>query len=205
MGASEAAVRAGARPRTATQGQQQPTTLPHHPLPQVVRPAKLWCDVEAAPQAASLAAAWGDPAVVAAFTAPKVAWLAENEPEALDAAATICLPHDYVNLVLTGEVATDAGDASGTGYWDPKVRRPSWDGARVRGEGCEGWPGGWTQQRRGEGWECEGGRRVPWDGVALACGGWCAGVGAAAAGVWGTPSLSPAGLTLHLQPPPPRR
>jgi len=86
-----------------------------------LRPAKLWCDTETAPQAAALAAAWGC-AVAPALTAPKVAWLAETEPATLAAAAHVVLPHDYVNYALTGELATDAGDASGTGYWDARAK-----------------------------------------------------------------------------------
>lgn len=106
-----------------------------------LRPAKLWCDTEASAQAEALSAKWakGDSKkaswpIVPAFTAAKVAWLAENEPATLRAASGVMLPHDYVNFVLTGGVGgdrpagdpavglgavTDAGDASGTGYFCP--------------------------------------------------------------------------------------
>jgi xylulokinase len=93
-----------------------------------LRAAKLWCDTETAPQAAALAAAWGAP-VVPALTAPKVAWLLEAEPALAASIAHVVLPHDYVNHALTGVLATDAGDASGTGYWDAASR--SYDLARA--------------------------------------------------------------------------
>ena len=115
-----------------------------------LRPAKLWCDTEAAPQAAALTARWGTKAgagpVVPAFTVAKIAWLAENEPATLAKAAAVMLPHDFVNFVLTGGVGgdrpagpggavgglgatTDAGDASGSGLFDPTTR--AYDPARL--------------------------------------------------------------------------
>ncbi len=58
---------------------------------------------------------------VASITVTKLAWLAENEPEALDRVANIMLPHDYLSWRLTGRAVTDRGDASGTGWWDPST------------------------------------------------------------------------------------
>ena len=91
----------------------------------VVRPAKLWCDTATAGEAAELSEVFGR-AVPAGFTAPKVLWLQRREPESWARAAAVMLPHDYVNSVLCGfapaEAVTEAGDASGTGYFDP-VRR----------------------------------------------------------------------------------
>ncbi|WP_027184994.1 xylulokinase [Desulfovibrio inopinatus] len=98
---------------------------------EVIRPAKLWCDTETAPQARGLTdAIGGNEAVVAAtgnsmaagFTAPKLAWLKENEPEAYERVATVLLPHDYLNFWLTGEKKTECGDASGTAYFDVHSR-----------------------------------------------------------------------------------
>ncbi len=92
---------------------------------QPVRPAKLWNDTEAAPQADSLvgllgAKAWANAVGSvpgAAFTISKLAWVAEHEPESLSKAAKIMLPHDYFNFRLTGNHVTDRGDASGSGWW----------------------------------------------------------------------------------------
>ena len=90
----------------------------------VLRPAKLWCDTETAPQAAELSKKFKEP-VVPALTAPKIAWLCRNEPEVADRVSCVCLPHDFVNMALCGESrpVSEAGDASGTGYWDVEDRK----------------------------------------------------------------------------------
>ncbi len=92
-----------------------------------VRPAKLWNDTESAPQADRLIANWGGDAwadatgtvPVPAITITKLAWVADNEPDALARAAKVMLPHDYLTWRLTGRHVTDRGDASGTGWFDP--------------------------------------------------------------------------------------
>jgi xylulokinase len=94
---------------------------------EVVRPAKLWNDTESAPDAAALverlgAAAWSEATglvPVASYTVTKLAWLRRCEPASWARLARVLLPHDWLNLRLTGEAATDRGDASGTGYWSP--------------------------------------------------------------------------------------
>ena len=91
----------------------------------VLRPAKLWNDTESAPDAQWLlkqaaADVWADASgsvPVAAFTITKLSWLHRSEPEAWERLARVCLPHDYLTLRLTGELVTDRGDASGTGYY----------------------------------------------------------------------------------------
>ncbi|TAH37438.1 MAG: xylulokinase [Planctomycetota bacterium] len=88
---------------------------------QVLRPAKLWCDTETAPEAAELSQRLGRP-IPAGFTASKVLWLKRREPQHFARLRRVLLPHDYVNLHLTGAALAEAGDASGTGYFDP-VRR----------------------------------------------------------------------------------
>lgn len=95
---------------------------------EVLRPAKLWCDTETAREAAELSRALGRP-VPCGFTAPKVLWLRCHEPEQARRLRWALLPHDFVNLWLTGRVATEAGDASGTGYFNP--RRRAWDPAAL--------------------------------------------------------------------------
>lgn len=96
-----------------------------------VRPAKLWNDTESAPHAAALVTAlgaeqWAERAgsvPTASFTITKLAWLAANEPEAIDRIGAVMLPHDYLTWRLTGERVTDRGDASGTGWWSPITGR----------------------------------------------------------------------------------
>lgn len=86
-----------------------------------VHPAKLWCDTECAAEAAALSAALGR-RVPAGFTAPKLPWLRAHRPEAFARIRRVMLPHDWVNLRLTGDAFTDAGDASGTGWMDVATR-----------------------------------------------------------------------------------
>lgn len=88
----------------------------------VLRPAKLWCDTATAPEAADLSRRLGR-AVPCGFTAPKILWLARHEPENWRRTRSVLLPHDYVNFWLTGEKTMEAGDASGTGFFDPVMRR----------------------------------------------------------------------------------
>ncbi|KHL16393.1 xylulokinase [Mumia flava] len=97
---------------------------------QVVRPALLWNDTRSAGDAAALIEEAGGPQAwadavgtvpVASITATKLRWVARHEPELADRAARVMLPHDWLTWRLTGqgEVVTDRGDASGTGYWSP--------------------------------------------------------------------------------------
>jgi xylulokinase len=97
-----------------------------------VRPAKLWNDTTTGPECGLLTDAVGGPeAAIAAtgnrfltgYTAPKLLWLRRHEPERYAAATRFCLPHDYLNLWLTGTFATEPGDASGTAYFDVRERR----------------------------------------------------------------------------------
>ena len=56
------------------------------------------------------------------YTAPKLLWLKENEPANFRRLTSILLPHDYLNLWLTGERQMEYGDASGTGLMDVRTR-----------------------------------------------------------------------------------
>src|SRR5262249_22155588 len=58
------------------------------------------------------------------FTAPKLLWLRNNEPETFARIRRVLLPKEYVRLRLTGERAIDAADASGTLLFD--VARRTW-------------------------------------------------------------------------------
>ncbi|MFM1874087.1 MAG: hypothetical protein RL398_3509, partial [Planctomycetota bacterium] len=88
---------------------------------EVVRPTKLWCDTATADEARELSRRLGR-SVPTGFTASKLLWLARHEPERWAAVRHVLLPHDYVNYVLTGELAMEWGDASGTGWFDPRRR-----------------------------------------------------------------------------------
>jgi xylulokinase len=52
------------------------------------------------------------------FTAPKILWLKKHKPEAFAALRYIMLPHDYLNYCFSGEYKTEAGDASGTAFFN---------------------------------------------------------------------------------------
>jgi xylulokinase len=90
----------------------------------VVRAAPLWNNTEAAPDAerlnelADFATAVGS-RLVASFTIAKLAHLARTSPDDLTRTTAVCLPHDWLNFRLTGELATDRGEASGSGWWSP--------------------------------------------------------------------------------------
>ena len=99
----------------------------------VIRPAKLWCDTTTVTQCATLTERMGGPdavlrelgnAFLPGYTAPKILWLKENEPEHFQRMRSILLPHDYLNFYLTGEKTMEYGDASGTGLMD--VRQREW-------------------------------------------------------------------------------
>jgi len=94
----------------------------------VVRAAKLWCDTSTAAEARELTETIGR-AVPVGFTASKVMWLARHEPDHWQGTDGVLLPHDFINLRLTGERTMEAGDASGTGWFD--VRERCFDDAAV--------------------------------------------------------------------------
>ena len=89
---------------------------------QVLRPCILWNDQRTAKQCADITAKvgaervlelTGNP-VLPGFTAPKIAWVQENEPEIFAKAERFLLPKDYVRFLLSGEHFSDVSDASGT-------------------------------------------------------------------------------------------
>lgn len=94
--------------------------LDEHDRP--LRAAKLWCDTSTNEEARELSELLGRHVPVG-YTASKVRWLARHEPQLWKRARTVLLPHDYVNLRLCGARVTEAGDASGTGYFDVLERR----------------------------------------------------------------------------------
>jgi xylulokinase len=56
------------------------------------------------------------------FTAPKILWVRDNEPELFSKAAQILLPKDFIRFKLTGEYGTDKAGGSGTALFDIKKR-----------------------------------------------------------------------------------
>ena len=87
----------------------------------VIRPAILWNDGRTAKQVEYLNGVIGKQKLsqltaniaFAGFTAPKLLWMKENEPENFGKIAKIMLPKDYINYILTGVHSCDYSDASG--------------------------------------------------------------------------------------------
>jgi xylulokinase len=99
---------------------------------QSIRPALLWNDQRTEAQCREITARVGaerlleiagNPALTG-FQAPKLLWLREEEPDRYRRLAHLLLPKDYIRYRLTGELATDVSDASGTLLLD--LRRRDW-------------------------------------------------------------------------------
>lgn len=108
----------------------------------VIRPAILWNDQRTESECKYLnerigqeiISQWTGNLALTGFTAPKVLWLQEHEPENFAKLSKLMLPKDYVAYKLTGVFATDMSDASGTLYLDVKNRcwsKPMLDLLRV--------------------------------------------------------------------------
>ena len=109
----------------------------------VIRPALLWNDTRSAEAARELIEEFGRVALaertgsvaVASFTATKLRWLRNTEPENAKRVAAVALPHDWLTWRLLGygsadeaplgpdfaALVTDRSDASGTSYWSPRT------------------------------------------------------------------------------------
>jgi xylulokinase len=70
----------------------------------------------------------------------KLSWLRRSEPETFARIEHVLLPHDWLTFRLTGELVTDRGDASGTGYWSPAEGRYRLDLLALVDDGKE-WAG----------------------------------------------------------------
>lgn len=98
---------------------------------QVIRPAILWNDGRTEKEVSYLNDVIGKNRLsdltaniaFAGFTAPKLLWLRQNEPENFARIAKIMLPKDYINYILTGVHCTDYSDASGMLLLDVKQKR----------------------------------------------------------------------------------
>ena len=97
---------------------------------QVIRPALLWNDNRTVTQTDALNREPGREELVrrtgniaiTGFTAPKLLWLRENEPEHFARICKIMLPKDYLLYTMSGVFATDVSDASGTLLFDVEHR-----------------------------------------------------------------------------------
>lgn len=87
----------------------------------VIRPSIIWCDQRTAKEVGEITDKIGrerlieitaNPAVTG-FTAAKIMWVKNNEPQNYEKCRHILLPKDYIRFILTGEYATEVSDASG--------------------------------------------------------------------------------------------
>lgn len=96
----------------------------------VLRPAILWNDQRTGAQCDEIRARLGFERLVqitgnnalTGFTAPKILWVQQNEPQRYAQVRHILLPKDYIRYRLTGEYGMDKADGSGTLLFDLKAR-----------------------------------------------------------------------------------
>ena len=124
----------------------------------VLRPAILWNDQRTATECDAIRDALGPERLIAitgndaltGFTAPKLVWVRDHEPDVWRRIAHVLLPKDYLRLRLTGEYALDKADGAGTLLFDlaardwstevldalriePAWMPPTWEGPEITG------------------------------------------------------------------------
>lgn len=96
----------------------------------ILRRSIIWCDQRTQKECDEITEIVGkeklieitaNPALTG-FTASKLRWVMNNEPEVFEKCAKIMLPKDYIRYMLTGEFATEVSDASGMQFMDIKNR-----------------------------------------------------------------------------------
>ena len=102
----------------------------------VIRPAMLWCDQRTQPQCDWITEKAGgldklvsmtNNRMLTGYTGGKLLWLRDEEPENFSRMELFLNPKDYIRFMLTGEKAIDMSDASGSGFFNVKERRWSWE------------------------------------------------------------------------------
>ena len=109
----------------------------------VLRPAILWNDQRTGEECAEITERVGASRVVElignpvlpGFTAPKIEWVRKHEPEVHARIAHVLLPKDWLRYKLTGALATDVADASGTALFE--VRERTWSDEMLEALGVE--------------------------------------------------------------------
>lgn len=96
----------------------------------ILRKSIIWCDQRTAKECAEITEKVGEKRLIditanpalTGFTASKILWVRNNEPEIYKKCRKILLPKDYIRYMLTGEFATEVSDASGMQLLDIKNR-----------------------------------------------------------------------------------
>lgn len=98
----------------------------------VLRPAIIWCDSRAVPYGQRAFEALGKEACLSRllnspgnFTASKLAWVKENEPQLYECIDKVMLPGDYIAMRLSGEACTTVSGLSEGMFWDFRESRPA--------------------------------------------------------------------------------
>jgi len=97
----------------------------------VLRPCILWCDQRTAKECYQITKIIGEERLIkltcnpalTGFTAGKILWVRNNEPEVYEKIHKILLPKDYIRFCLTGQFATEVSDASGTLLFNVRNRK----------------------------------------------------------------------------------
>lgn len=92
----------------------------------VIRPALIWCDQRSQAQVDWINSKAGEAMVLdqtanpvlTGFTAPKLLWVRDHDPQSYERVRRMLLPKDYIRFCLTGEYASEVSDASGTALFD---------------------------------------------------------------------------------------
>ena len=99
---------------------------------EVLRPAIIWCDSRAVPYGDKAFAGIGEEKCLSHllnspgnFTASKLAWVRENEPDVYSEIYKVMLPGDYIAMRLTGEICTTVSGLSEGMFWDFQENRPA--------------------------------------------------------------------------------
>ncbi len=109
-----------------------------------VRRALLWNDQRTSAECEEIERAFGGRAelvqrvgnaALTGFTLPKLQWVRRHEPEVWKRVRSVVLPKDFIRLKLTGDIATDVGDASGMLLFD--VDKRAWSGDAMARFGLE--------------------------------------------------------------------
>ncbi len=110
---------------------------------EVLRPAILWNDVRTTTQCrfitetlgkSELARLVGNPALEG-FTAPKLLWVQDEEPNVFENVRSVLLPKDYIRFLMTGEKAMEPSDAAGTLLFD--IRKNRWSAGMLSSLGLD--------------------------------------------------------------------
>lgn len=98
----------------------------------VVRPSIIWADMRNENQCREIYEKVGgekflikltNNKMLTGYTGGKILWMMQNEPKLFEKSICVLNPKDFIRLRLTGELATDVSDASGTGLFDVRNRK----------------------------------------------------------------------------------